>query len=298
MSVLTNPREVGADRIVNTLAAYERFGGPAIVVDFGTGTNFDVVSDKGEFLGGAIAPGLRFPPPRSSSARHALRVSSSTPPSAIRDQHRRRDPSGLVFGTAGEVDGIVERIRAEVGGATTDRDGGIAPVRSPTAGRSIITNPSSRWKDSCWSTRRTWMVEQEEGGLSRGGGPPGAPRVLGASGRPGIRAHVARRPRRGRAHTHVHRPRAVRFAGRRSADPGARHGGRAGRPEARHGQAAVPHAPRPRRRPPARLRLDAPRRGGLRLSTRSTSGIRSVPPGSWGPPGGGSCRSSSSSGRC
>ena len=60
MPVLTdNPREVGADRIVNALAAFERFGGPAIVVDFGTGTNFDVVSAKGEFIGGVIAPGLQ-----------------------------------------------------------------------------------------------------------------------------------------------------------------------------------------------------------------------------------------------
>ena len=138
-------------------------------------------------------------------------------------------------------------------------------MRSPTAGRSIITNPSSRWKDSGWSTRRTWMAEQEEGGRSREEEVLRARRAPGASGRPGIRAHVARRPRRGRAHTHVHRPRAVRFAGRRSAIPGARHGGRAGRPEARHGQAAVPHAPRPRRRPPARLRPDAPRRGGFAL---------------------------------
>ena len=61
VSIITdNPREVGADRIVNTLAAFTRFGGPAIVVDFGTGTNFDVVSDQGEFLGGVIAPGLQI----------------------------------------------------------------------------------------------------------------------------------------------------------------------------------------------------------------------------------------------
>src|ERR671910_3784287 len=61
VSVLTdNPREVGPGRIVNTLAAYTRFGGPAVVVDFGTGTNFDVVSERGEFLGGGIAPGLQI----------------------------------------------------------------------------------------------------------------------------------------------------------------------------------------------------------------------------------------------
>ena len=65
--VLTdNPREVGADRVVNALAAFTRFGGPSIVVDFGTGTNFDVVSDAGEFLGGVIAPGLQVPRRRCS----------------------------------------------------------------------------------------------------------------------------------------------------------------------------------------------------------------------------------------
>ena len=63
-----NPREVGADRIVNTLAAYTRFGGPSIVVDFGTGTNFDVVSEHGEFLGRVIAPGLQISPRRWSGA--------------------------------------------------------------------------------------------------------------------------------------------------------------------------------------------------------------------------------------
>ena len=68
VSVVTdNPREVGADRVVNTLAAFTAFGGPAIVVDFGTSTNFDVVSDTGEFLGGVIAPGLQISAARWSA---------------------------------------------------------------------------------------------------------------------------------------------------------------------------------------------------------------------------------------
>ena len=78
MPILTdNPREVGADRVVNALAAFTRFGGPAIVVDFGTATNFDVVSDKGEFIGGVIAPGhagVGRQPVLSDRPPHARRV--------------------------------------------------------------------------------------------------------------------------------------------------------------------------------------------------------------------------------
>ena len=71
-----NPREVGADRVVNALAAFDRFGGPAIVVDFGTATNFDVVSDKGEFVGGVIAPGMQASPRAWSPGPPASRASS------------------------------------------------------------------------------------------------------------------------------------------------------------------------------------------------------------------------------
>jgi type III pantothenate kinase len=133
VSVLTdNPREVGADRIVNTLAAFERFGGPAIVVDFGTGTNFDVVSAKGEFLGGVIAPGLQISAATLvQRAARLTRVELEAPPSVIGTSTVAAIQSGLVFGTAGEVDGIVERIRAELGSATTIATGGLAPVVIP-----------------------------------------------------------------------------------------------------------------------------------------------------------------------
>ena len=143
VSILTdNPREVGADRIVNTLAAYTRFGGPAIVVDFGTGTNFDVVSENGEFLGGVIAPGLQISAATLvQRAARLTRVELEAPPSvvgkntveAIGTVYRPTlaIQSGLVFGTAGEVDGIVERIRRELGGATTIATGGLAPVVIP-----------------------------------------------------------------------------------------------------------------------------------------------------------------------
>ena len=94
VSVLTdNPREVGADRVVNTLAAFTRFGGPCVVVDFGTSTNFDVVSDKGEFLGGVIAPGLQISAgERSWAEPRASPVSISAAAIAGRAIDRRGDP--------------------------------------------------------------------------------------------------------------------------------------------------------------------------------------------------------------
>jgi type III pantothenate kinase len=133
VSILTdNPREVGADRIVNTLAAFTRFGGPAIVVDFGTGTNFDVVSSSGEFLGGVIAPGLQISAATlMQRAARLTRVELEAPPSVIGTSTVTAIQSGLVFGTAGEVDGIVTRIRSELGPATTIATGGLAPVVIP-----------------------------------------------------------------------------------------------------------------------------------------------------------------------
>jgi type III pantothenate kinase len=127
-----NPREVGADRVVNTLAAFERFGGPAIVVDFGTATNFDVVSAKGEFLGGVIAPGIQASAASLFSRTARLtRVELITPPSVVGRSTVEAIQSGLLFGTAGQVDSIVERIRAEIGPAVTVATGGLAPTVIP-----------------------------------------------------------------------------------------------------------------------------------------------------------------------
>jgi type III pantothenate kinase len=133
VSVLTdNPREVGADRIVNTLAAFTRFGGPAIVVDFGTSTNFDVVSEHGEFLGGVIAPGLQISAAALvQRAARLTRVELEAPASVIGKNTVATIQSGLIFGTAGQVDGVVDRIRGELGGATTVATGGLAPVVIP-----------------------------------------------------------------------------------------------------------------------------------------------------------------------
>ena len=127
-----NPREVGPDRVVNALAAFRRFGGPSIVVDFGTSTNFDVISTKGEFIGGVIGPGIQVSAASLVSRTARLpRVELTAPPSVIGKNTVECIQSALVFGTAEMVDGIVGRIRAEIGEATTVATGGLAPVVIP-----------------------------------------------------------------------------------------------------------------------------------------------------------------------
>jgi len=127
-----NPREVGADRVVNALAAFRRFGGPSIVVDFGTSTNFDVISTKGEFVGGVIGPGIQVSAASLVSRTARLpRVELTAPPSVIGTNTVECIQSALVFGTAEMVDGIVGRIGAEIGEATTIATGGLAPVVIP-----------------------------------------------------------------------------------------------------------------------------------------------------------------------
>jgi type III pantothenate kinase len=123
-----NPREIGADRIVNAVAAYELYGGPAIVVDFGTATSFDVVDGDGQFIGGAIAPGVTTS--ADALVRRAARlprVETVTPPSAIGRSTVTALQSGIVFGAAGQVDALVDRICRELGpGVTTVATGGLA----------------------------------------------------------------------------------------------------------------------------------------------------------------------------
>jgi len=127
-----NPREVGADRVVNALAAFTLVGGPAIVVDFGTATNFDVVSDKGEFMGGVIAPGLQASAASLFSRTARLtRVELSAPLSVVGTSTVESIQSGLIFGTAGAIDGIVQRIRQVLPDATTIATGGLAHVVIP-----------------------------------------------------------------------------------------------------------------------------------------------------------------------
>jgi type III pantothenate kinase len=130
--VLTdNPKEVGADRIVNTLAAHHLFGGPCIVVDFGTSTNLDVVSVRGEFLGGALAPGIEISLDALAARAAQLRkVELVLPRSVIGKNTVEALQSGALYGFAGQVDGLVDRITDELGGEVTAvvATGGLAPI--------------------------------------------------------------------------------------------------------------------------------------------------------------------------
>jgi type III pantothenate kinase len=111
-----NPREVGADRIVNAVAAFEVYGGPIIAVDFGTATTFDCVSQLGEYLGGAIFPGIQIAMDALFQRTALLhRVELSRPKSVIGKTTTAALQSGLLFGYAGMVDAMVERIRKELG---------------------------------------------------------------------------------------------------------------------------------------------------------------------------------------
>jgi len=131
--VTDNPREVGADRIVNTLAAHYLFEGPCIVVDFGTSTNLDVVSAKGEFLGGALAPGIEISLDALAQRAAQLRkVELVRPRSVIGKNTVEALQAGALYGFAGQVDGLVERICAELGTqATVIATGGLAPIVVP-----------------------------------------------------------------------------------------------------------------------------------------------------------------------
>lgn len=113
---IDNPREVGADRLVNALAAFEAYGGPGIVVDFGTATSFDVFSARGEFIGGAIAPGVQTSMDALSARSAKLgTVELLEPRNAIGRSTAEAMQSGAVYGFAGQVDRIVEMISAQLG---------------------------------------------------------------------------------------------------------------------------------------------------------------------------------------
>ncbi|WP_025736768.1 type III pantothenate kinase [Mycobacterium genavense] len=119
--LVDNPKEVGADRIVNCLAAFHEFGKACIVVDFGSSICVDVVSAKGEFLGGAIAPGVQVSSDAAAARSAALRrVELSRPRSVVGKNTVECMQAGAVFGFAGLVDGLVGRIREDVDGFSAD----------------------------------------------------------------------------------------------------------------------------------------------------------------------------------
>jgi type III pantothenate kinase len=129
-----NPKEVGSDRITNAAAAVHLYGGPAIVVDFGTSTNFDAVSDKGEFVGGALAPGIEISVDAlSRRAAQLLKVELARPSRVIGKTTVEALQSGIIFGFAGQVEGIVTRMTAELAPGDPDSvtviaTGGLAPL--------------------------------------------------------------------------------------------------------------------------------------------------------------------------
>lgn len=136
--LVDNPKEIGADRIVNSLAASTLYGsdGPAIVVDFGTSTNLDVVSPKGEFLGGALAPGIEISVEALAARAAQLRkVELVRPKSVIGKNTVEALQSGTIYGFAGQVDGLVNRIIDELadlypqaGEVVVIATGGLAPL--------------------------------------------------------------------------------------------------------------------------------------------------------------------------
>ncbi len=118
--LIDNPREVGPDRVVNTLAAHTLYGGPAVVVDFGTSTNFDVVSDRGEFLGGPLAPGIEISVDAlAARAARLFKVELVEPRSVIGKNTNEALQAGLLYGFAGQVDGLVRRITTGLGARPT-----------------------------------------------------------------------------------------------------------------------------------------------------------------------------------
>jgi len=135
--LVDNPAEVGADRVVNCVAAYERFGQACIVVDFGTATTFDVISPHGEFMGGAIAPGLGISADALfASAARLGRVALKKPAKAIGTNTVTNLQSGMFFGYLGLVDGILERMVAELD---------TSPMIVATGGLASLIAPESRF---------------------------------------------------------------------------------------------------------------------------------------------------------
>jgi type III pantothenate kinase len=128
-----DPREIGPDRIANAVASKERYGSPSIVVDFGTSTNFDVVSPEGEYVGGVLAPGIEVSMDALfARAARLFRVDFTPPPTVIGKTTQTALQSGLVYGFAGQVDEIVTRIRDELGAqAPAVATGGLAELVAP-----------------------------------------------------------------------------------------------------------------------------------------------------------------------
>ena len=129
-ALVDSPESVGADRLVNAVAAHEKYGGPLIVIDFGTATTFDVVDDDGNYCGGGIAPGINLSIEALHQAAAMLpRVSVEKPPTVIGKRTTPAMQSGIYWGYVGLIEGLVARIRAEYGKELrVVATGGLAPL--------------------------------------------------------------------------------------------------------------------------------------------------------------------------
>jgi type III pantothenate kinase len=158
--LVDHPQEVGADRIVNAVAAHQRYGGPACVVDFGTATTFDAISADGDYLGGAIAPGIGIAAEALFQHTSKLpRTELVRPPAAIGKNTVHAMQSGLLFGYVGLVEGLVDRFRAELGPEMT-------VVATGGLGSLIAAETSAIDAVDPWLTleglRLIWEMNQEQ----------------------------------------------------------------------------------------------------------------------------------------
>ena len=127
-----NPKEVGPDRIANAVAAYDLYGGPSIVVDFGTANTVDAVSEKGEYLGGAIFPGIEISLDALFARAAALRRVELVPPKNVIGKSTMESvQSGAIYGFTGQIDALVERFQTELGDCTVVATGGLADLILP-----------------------------------------------------------------------------------------------------------------------------------------------------------------------
>lgn len=127
-----NPKEVGPDRIADAVAAYEKYGGPTVVVDFGTANTIEAISEKGEYLGGAILPGVEISLDALFGRAAALRrVELVAPRNVIGKTTVESIQSGAIYGFSGQVDSMVERFQAELGKCTVIATGGLAELMVP-----------------------------------------------------------------------------------------------------------------------------------------------------------------------
>jgi len=127
--LVDNPKEVGADRMADAVAAFDRYGGPTIVVDFGTATNFEVVSARGEYMGGVLFPGVEVSlNALTSKAAMLPRVDISPPRSILGKNTVEQLQAGIFYGFGALVEGVCARLKQEVGPATVVATGGLAPV--------------------------------------------------------------------------------------------------------------------------------------------------------------------------